>query len=128
MKTALCEMFGIEAPIVAFSHCRSNALLDVAFSFPGVRAMVSAIGTPPPEILERAHARGIKVGAMVGQVKHAIRQRDAGVDFVVAQGHEAGELARNATQKIDKIALRASAIADPGKFWDRERAGVVLRR
>jgi len=33
---------------------------------------------------------GIKVGALVGKVEHAIKQRDAGVDFVVATGTEAG--------------------------------------
>lgn len=68
----------------------ASALLDVAFSFPGVKAMVSAIGTPPPGVIERAHAQGIKFGAMIGKPAHAIAQRKAGVDFVVAQGYEAG--------------------------------------
>jgi NAD(P)H-dependent flavin oxidoreductase YrpB (nitropropane dioxygenase family) len=33
---------------------------------------------------------GIKVCAMIGTLDHAIKQRDAGVDFVVATGTEAG--------------------------------------
>ena len=68
----------------------SAQLLEVAFRFPGVRLIVTAIGTPPPGVVERAHAAGIKFGAMIGTVEHAIRQRDAGVDLVIAQGHEAG--------------------------------------
>src|SRR5699024_6926696 len=39
---------------------------------------------------ERAHEKGIKVGALVGQVKHALRQKEAGVDLIIAQGYEAG--------------------------------------
>jgi len=68
----------------------SSNLLDVAFKFSGVKAIISAIGTPPPEVVERAHAKGLKVGAMIGKPKHALAQRRAGVDFVVAQGYEAG--------------------------------------
>lgn len=68
----------------------SNRLLEVAFKYPGVKLMVSAIGTPPREIIERAHAAGIRIGAQAGKPEHAIRHRDAGVDFVIAQGYEAG--------------------------------------
>lgn len=68
----------------------SSQLLDVAFRFPGVKLIVSAIGTPPLETIQRAHAAGIKFGAMVGKVEHALRQRDAGVDLIIAQGYEAG--------------------------------------
>lgn len=68
----------------------SAQLLEVAFRFPGVRLIVTAIGTPPAGVVERAHAAGIKFGAMVGTPEHAIRQRDAGVDLLIAQGHEAG--------------------------------------
>ncbi len=68
----------------------SQALLDVAFSFPGVRLLVSAIGTPPPEVVARARRAGIKLGGMVGAVSHALRQKEAGVDIIIAQGYEAG--------------------------------------
>jgi NAD(P)H-dependent flavin oxidoreductase YrpB (nitropropane dioxygenase family) len=67
----------------------AQALLEVAFGHP-IKLMVSALGPPPSHILDRAHRMGIKVGALVGKVEHAIKQRDAGVDFVVATGTEAG--------------------------------------
>ena len=65
-------------------------LLEVAFRFRGIKLLVTAIGTPPPGLVERARAAGMKFGAMVGKPEHAIRQRDAGVDLLIAQGHEAG--------------------------------------
>ncbi len=104
----------------------SSALLDVAFAFKGVKLLVSAIGAPPPDIVARAHAAGIKVGGMVGAVQHALRQRDAGVDIVIAQGHEAGghtgEIATMVLtpQVVDAVApipvLAAGGIASGRQF------------
>jgi len=37
-----------------------------------------------------ARARGIRLASLVGSPEHALRQRDAGVDLIVAQGTEAG--------------------------------------
>jgi NAD(P)H-dependent flavin oxidoreductase YrpB (nitropropane dioxygenase family) len=65
------------------------ALLDVAFGHP-IALVASALGTAPPHLVERAHATGIVVAALVGQPKHAARQLAAGVDVLVAQGTEAG--------------------------------------
>ena len=44
----------------------------------------------PTKIVEQAHASGAKVMAMVTTVEEAIRIVKGGVDFVVAQGSEAG--------------------------------------
>ena len=82
----LREMLNRKKGTPEFTH----ELLEVAFRFKGVKLIVSAIGTPPPEVVARAHAAGIKFGAMVGAPEHAVRQRDAGVDLLIAQGHEAG--------------------------------------
>jgi NAD(P)H-dependent flavin oxidoreductase YrpB (nitropropane dioxygenase family) len=67
----------------------AGSLLDVAFRHP-VRLIASALGPPPAELTEQAHARGIVVAALVGTVEHARRQQSAGVDLIVAQGTEAG--------------------------------------
>lgn len=68
---------------------RTAELIDVTFRHP-VRALVSALGPPPPHVVERAHAAGMRVGALAGTRRHALRIAAAGVDFVVAQGGEAG--------------------------------------
>ena len=65
------------------------ALLDVVFTHP-VALVANALGTPPPTLVERGHAAGVVVASLVGKPEHAVRQLDAGVDLLVAQGTEAG--------------------------------------
>jgi NAD(P)H-dependent flavin oxidoreductase YrpB (nitropropane dioxygenase family) len=65
------------------------ALLDIAYKFP-IKLIVSALGTPPPEQVERAHSANVRVGALAGSVRHALKHKAAGLDVVVAQGWEAG--------------------------------------
>jgi len=67
----------------------SEQLLDVAFSH-NIALIVNALGVPPRSMLDRARARGIPCAALVGAREHALRQIDAGVDILVAQGGEAG--------------------------------------
>jgi NAD(P)H-dependent flavin oxidoreductase YrpB (nitropropane dioxygenase family) len=67
----------------------ATELIDVALGHP-IRLIASALGPPPPEMVERARAAGVPVAALVGTVEHARRQVAAGVDLIVAQGSEAG--------------------------------------
>ena len=55
-----------------------------------VKLYVSALGPPPPALVAQAHSSGALVAALVGKREHAERQMGAGVDFLVAQGYEAG--------------------------------------
>jgi NAD(P)H-dependent flavin oxidoreductase YrpB (nitropropane dioxygenase family) len=65
-------------------------LVEIALKHPQIKLVVSALGVAPPDMVDLLHARGIKVGALVGSVDHARRQVDAGMDLLVAQGMEAG--------------------------------------
>lgn len=65
-------------------------LAHVALEFPEVKFLVSALGAPPTEVADRARAQGVKLGALVGSPRHATRQIEAGMDILIAQGHEAG--------------------------------------
>ena len=67
----------------------ADELLDVVLRHPNVKLVVSALGSPPPAILDRLHAHGIKVGAMTGKVQHALKHKEAGLDILIAQGTEA---------------------------------------
>lgn len=64
-------------------------LLEVTFRHP-IKMLVSALGVPPAGVISRAHSLGIKMGALVGSPEHAMKQKSAGVDVIIAQGHEAG--------------------------------------
>lgn len=55
-----------------------------------VALLVNALGPPPREVVDQAHAAGVPVGALVGSVPQAERQVANGVDLVIAQGTEAG--------------------------------------
>jgi NAD(P)H-dependent flavin oxidoreductase YrpB (nitropropane dioxygenase family) len=54
-----------------------------------VPIFVAGLGDPS-WVVPLARAQGMKVGGMVGAPRHALRQKAAGVDFVCAQGTEAG--------------------------------------
>lgn len=68
----------------------AERLLETALQFKGIRLVVNALGTPPKSKVDELHARGLKVGSLIGKVEHARAQLDAGVDILVAQGTEAG--------------------------------------
>jgi NAD(P)H-dependent flavin oxidoreductase YrpB (nitropropane dioxygenase family) len=67
----------------------AEAQMDVAFRHP-IRLIANALGIPPASMIERAKKHGIPVAALVGAKEHAVRQVQAGVDIIVAQGAEAG--------------------------------------
>ncbi|MEU7410375.1 nitronate monooxygenase family protein [Streptomyces sp. NPDC042638] len=63
--------------------------LDVAFDYP-IRLLANALGSPPADVVRRAHDRDVLVAALAGSARHARKHREAGIDIVVAQGYEAG--------------------------------------
>ncbi len=66
-----------------------EALMDVAFQHP-IRLIANALGIAPKSMIERGRQHNVPVAALVGAKEHAIRQVNAGVDIIVAQGGEAG--------------------------------------
>ncbi|MBO9504331.1 nitronate monooxygenase [Qipengyuania flava] len=65
------------------------ALMEVAFRHP-IRLIANALGVAPASMITEGRKRGVPVAALVGAKEHAIRQAEAGVDIIVAQGTEAG--------------------------------------
>ncbi|MEU1149292.1 NAD(P)H-dependent flavin oxidoreductase [Streptomyces sp. NPDC005863] len=63
--------------------------LDVAFDYP-IKLLANALGSPPPDVIRRAHEHDILVAALAGSARHARKHAEAGIDIVVAQGYEAG--------------------------------------
>lgn len=55
----------------------------------GASVFVAGLGVPAA-VIELCHSHGVLVANMCGKVDHARRALDAGCDFVVAQGTEAG--------------------------------------
>lgn len=68
----------------------ARRLLAVALTHKQVRLVVSALGAPPADVVADLRARVVMVDALCGKASHAVRQRAAGVELIVAQGTEAG--------------------------------------
>ncbi len=64
-------------------------LLEVAFSHP-IKLIANALGVPPQSMLELGRRHNVPVAALIGAKEHAVRQVQAGVDIIIAEGWEAG--------------------------------------
>jgi NAD(P)H-dependent flavin oxidoreductase YrpB (nitropropane dioxygenase family) len=75
--------------LLGWTASKGRALVDVAMGHP-IKLLANALGPPPVDVIERAHAAGVQVAALVGRGDQALAQRDSGVDVIVAAGYEAG--------------------------------------
>jgi len=73
----------------AVGYEKQRDVVDLVFQH-RISLIASALGPPPPWMIEKGRERGVKVAALAGTVEHARRHVEAGVDIVVAQGYEAG--------------------------------------
>ncbi|ALV37632.1 nitronate monooxygenase family protein [Streptomyces sp. CdTB01] len=67
----------------------ARSQLDVAFDYP-IRLLANALGSPPADVVARAHEQNVLVAALAGSARHALKHKEGGIDIVVAQGYEAG--------------------------------------
>jgi len=76
--------------LLGLSLATATPQLDVALKHDKVTMIANALGTPPPEVVERVQASGRVVGALCGKVHQAVAHKQAGLDFIIAQGTEGG--------------------------------------
>ena len=135
---ALLLKHGIETNSERLRQVRSagtmigEQLLEVAFRHP-IRLVANALGIAPASMIELGHKHSVPVAALVGAKEHAIRQVNAGVDVIVAQGGEAGghcgEVSTlvlvpeviNAVKKIRDVPVLAAG----GIMTGRQMAGMM---
>ena len=77
------------AGVLGWLHSVARSHVEVALKHP-IKLIANALGSPPKDVIDQAHAAGVPVAALAGSAKHAQRHVENGVDIVVAQGHEAG--------------------------------------
>jgi enoyl-[acyl-carrier protein] reductase II len=78
--------------------------LEVVFE-EGVPVLASGLGDPAP-VVPQAHALGMRVLALVGNTKSAVRVAAGGVDAIVAQGYDGG----GHTGRVGTLALLPAVI------------------
>ena len=75
--------------VLGWLHSVARSHVEVALKHP-IKLIANALGSPPKDVIDQAHAAGVPVAALAGSAKHALRHAENGVDIVIAQGHEAG--------------------------------------
>jgi NAD(P)H-dependent flavin oxidoreductase YrpB (nitropropane dioxygenase family) len=79
-----------EARLLGWTQATAAPLVAESLRHENVVMIANALGTPPRDVIEQVHAEGRLVGALCGKVKQALQHKEAGVDVIIAQGHEAG--------------------------------------
>ena len=75
--------------VAPFSANQAGPQLDIALAH-STAFVANALGPPPQFMIDRVREEGRIVGALAGNIAHAERHAQAGVDIIVAQGYEAG--------------------------------------
>lgn len=118
------------AGVLGWLHSVARSHVDVALKHP-IALIANALGSPPPDVIARAHEAGVPVAALAGTAAHAVRHVDAGVDIVVAQGYEAGghtgEIASMVLvpEVVDAVGARAPVLAAGGIGTGRQIAAAL---
>ncbi|MPZ80689.1 MAG: nitronate monooxygenase [Actinophytocola sp.] len=108
-----------DAGVLGWLHSVARSHVDVALSH-RISLIANALGSPPADVIERAHSRDVPVAALAGKAEHAVRHVDGGVDIVVAQGYEAGghtgEIASMVLvpEVVDAVGARVPVLAAGG--------------
>ena len=76
--------------LIGWTEATAGPLIEIALTHPGVKLIANALGTPPPDIVTEIQSTGRLVGALCGSIKQALSHKEAGLDFVIAQGGEGG--------------------------------------
>ncbi|MDA0633972.1 nitronate monooxygenase family protein [Nonomuraea sp. MCN248] len=75
--------------LLGWTDATARPQVEVALRHP-IALLANALGPPPADVVEQAHAHGVLVAALASTPRHALKQVEVGVDVVVAQGTEAG--------------------------------------
>ena len=131
MKSPICELLGIEFPLVAFTHCRD---VVVAVSKAGGMGVLGAAGYTA-ETLETElrwideHIDGMPYGVdLIAPTSMAISDDDTGEDMLARVPEEHRQFARNilASHQIDTADLYQNQRAGGGGFLTGKRATNII--
>ena len=76
--------------LLGWTEATATPLLMEALTRPKCKLIANALGTPPADKVKMIQDSGRLVGALCGRVKQAKAHKEAGLDFIVAQGGEGG--------------------------------------
>ena len=76
--------------LLGWTAVTAGPQVDVILQHDKAKLVANALGTPPEDVVAQIQSTGRLVGALCGSVRHALKHKAAGLDFVVCQGTEGG--------------------------------------
>ena len=80
----------VENVLMGWTTATAKPQLDEALRHDKVTLIANALGTPPQDVIDEVHASGRLIAALCGKVRQALSHKQAGIDIIIAQGHEGG--------------------------------------
>jgi|TARA_B000000475_G_scaffold231050_1_gene196721 NAD(P)H-dependent flavin oxidoreductase YrpB (nitropropane dioxygenase family) len=84
------ETNGPKGGLLGWTEATAEPQIDEALKHPNVKLIANALGTPPADMIEKIQGKGVLIGALCGKIKQAVAHKEAGLDFIIAQGGEGG--------------------------------------
>ena len=84
------ETNGPKGGLLGWTEATAEPQIDEALRHPNVKLIANALGTPPADMIKKIQDKGVLIGALCGKIKQAVAHKEAGLDFIIAQGGEGG--------------------------------------
>ena len=81
---------GRSGQLLGWTEATATPQVEVALQHDKVRLIANVLGTPPADIVREIKDSGRLIAALCGRPDQAQKNRDAGLDLVIAQGTEGG--------------------------------------
>jgi len=84
------ETNGPKGGLLGWTEATAEPQIKEALKHPNVKLIANALGTPPADMIKKIQDKGVLIGALCGKIKQALAHKEAGLDFIIAQGGEGG--------------------------------------
>lgn len=76
--------------LLGWTEATAGPQVKILLQHEKVKLVANALGTPPADVVKQIQDSGRIVGALCGSVKQSLYHKEAGLDFIIAQGYEGG--------------------------------------
>ena len=84
------ESNGPKGGLLGWTEATAEPQIAEALKHKNVKLIANALGTPTADMVKKIQDEGVLVGALCGKIKQALAHKEAGLDFIIAQGGEGG--------------------------------------
>ena len=84
------ETNGPKGGLLGWTEATAEPQIEEALKHSNVKLIANALGTPPADMIKKIQDKGVLIGALCGKIKQAVAHKEAGLDFIIAQGGEGG--------------------------------------